>query len=217
MLILAISTSSNTCSVSLLENEECIEELNIINQKTHSENLMPLIDKLFKKTNRLLEDVNLIACDNGPGSFTGIRIGVSTVKAIAEVMQIPVISVSSLEALSYNVNKENTNIVSLIDARNNQVYAGIFNYKHEIIEQYLADDIEKIKKILNNYKDFICVGDGFNTHKELFNQKEIYDDMIHSKNIGINAYHKYINGKLQTADEIKPMYLRRSQAERIKK
>lgn len=217
MLILAISTSSNTCSVSLLENEECIEELNIINQKTHSENLMPLIDKLFKKTNRLLEDVNLIACDNGPGSFTGIRIGVSTVKAIAEVMQIPVISVSSLEALSYNVNKENTNIVSLIDARNNQVYAGIFNYKHEIIEQYLADDIEKIKKILNNYKDFICVGDGFNTHKELFNQKEIYDDMIHSKNIGINAYHKYINGKLQTADEIKPMYLRRSQAERMKK
>lgn len=217
MLILAISTSSNTCSVSLLEDEECIKELNIINQKTHSENLMPLIDKLFKETKRLLEDVNLIACDNGPGSFTGIRIGVSTVKAIAEVMQIPVISVSSLEALSYNVNKESTNIVSLIDARNNQVYAGIFNNKHEIVEQYLADDIRAVKEKLNNYEDFICVGDGFNIHKELFNQKEVYDDIIHSKNIGVNAYHKYINGKIQTADEIKPMYLRKSQAERMKK
>lgn len=217
MLILAISTSSNTCSVALLEDDKCIEELNIINQKTHSENLMPLIDEIFKKTKKTLKDVKLIACDNGPGSFTGIRIGVATVKAMAEAMQIPVIAVSSLEALSYNVEKKNGCIISLIDARNNQVYAGIFNNNHEFVENYVADDIETIKNMIVTHTNITFVGDGYNVHKELFNQNESYDDIIHSKNIGISAYNKFINGQVQTADEIKPMYLRKSQAERMKK
>lgn len=217
MLILAISTSSNTCSVALLEDDKCIEELNIINQKTHSENLMSLIDEIFKKTKKTLKDVKLIACDNGPGSFTGIRIGVATVKAMAEAMQIPVIAVSSLEALSYNVEKKNGCIISLIDARNNQVYAGVFNNNHEIVENYIADDIETVKNVIVNHTNITLVGDGYNVHKELFNQSESYDDIIHSKNIGISAYNKFINGQVQTADEIKPMYLRKSQAERMKK
>lgn len=91
MITLAISTSSNNASVALLENDICIKELNIINEKTHSEKLMPLIDELFSKTRLTLSDVNLIACDNGPGSFTGLRIGIATVKALAEVKEIPVI------------------------------------------------------------------------------------------------------------------------------
>jgi len=91
MIILAISTSSNNASVALLENQNCIKELNIMNEKTHSEKLMPLIDELFTITGLSLSDVNLIACDNGPGSFTGIRIGIATVKALAEVKGIPVV------------------------------------------------------------------------------------------------------------------------------
>jgi len=91
MITLAISTSSNNASASLLENETCIKELNIMNEKTHSEKLMPLIDELFSITGLALSNVNLIACDNGPGSFTGLRIGIATVKALAEVQQIPVI------------------------------------------------------------------------------------------------------------------------------
>ena len=125
MLILAITTSSKTCSVALLEDSQILIELNIENEKTHSENLMPLIDKAFKETGKNVSDVNLISCDIGPGSFTGIRIGIATCKAIAEVNQIPICSSSSLEGLSYNVSS--TTICSLIDARNNQVYCGIFN------------------------------------------------------------------------------------------
>jgi len=217
MLILAISTSSNTCSVSLLEDDKCIQELNIINQRTHSENLMPLIDELFKTTKLSLKDVNLIACDNGPGSFTGIRIGISTVKAMAEAMQIPVISVSSLEALSYNATDSSKYIVSLIDARNNQVYCGIFNENHELVEEYMADDISNVMQKISTYNDSKYVGDGFEAHKEMFSQEEIYDNILHSKNIGISAYRKFKNGIKQTADEIQPMYLRKSQAERMKK
>lgn len=217
MLILSISTSSNTCSVSILEDENCIKELNIINQRTHSENLMPLIDTLFNETKLSLKDMNLIACDNGPGSFTGIRIGISTVKAMAEAIGIPVITCSSLEALSYNVDDESDYIVSLIDARNNQVYCGIFDRNHELVEEYIADDILSAMKIISKYENLIFVGDGFEAHKELIAQGKVYDNIIHSKNIGINAYKKIKNGIKQTADEIQPMYLRKSQAERMKK
>ena len=217
MLILAISTSSNTCSVSLLEDEKCIKELNIINERTHSENLLPLIDKLFQETKLSLKDVNLIACDNGPGSFTGIRIGVSTVKAMAETMHIPTVEVSSLEALSYNVNDVSKYIITLIDAKNNQVYCGIFNQNHELQEEYIADDIFNVFKIASKYENTIYVGDGFEAHKELFKQVQVYDSIVHSKNIGIGAYIKFKKGINQTADEINPMYLRKSQAERMKK
>ena len=148
MIILAISTSSNNASVALLENDICIKELNIINEKTHSEKLMPLIDELFTITGFSLSDVSLIACDNGPGSFTGLRIGIATTKALAEVKNIPVIGLSSLDALSYNV-PQSKYICSLIDARNNQVYCAIFDKEHNLISDYMADDINNLLSILD--------------------------------------------------------------------
>ena len=85
MKILAIDTSSDICGVALLEDAILIDDNSLKNGKTHSENLMPLIDEILKRNKISLGDINLIACVVGPGSFTGIRIGVSTVKAIAEV------------------------------------------------------------------------------------------------------------------------------------
>lgn len=213
MLTLAISTSSKICSVALLEDNQPIKELNIDNLKTHSENLVPLIDELFTSTGKKFSDLNLIGCDVGPGSFTGIRIGISTIKAIAEVNEIPVVPCTSLEALSYNTNSKL--ICSLIDARNNQVYCGIFNNKHELIMDYMADDINII--INNLPKDDISfVGDGAILHKNLLKGVFLEDNNIHGTNIGICAYNKFKKGIYDTADTIVPMYLRKSQAERMK-
>ncbi len=214
MLILAISTSSKICSVALLEDDLVIKELNIENQKTHSENLLPLIDELFISANKNISELGLIACDNGPGSFTGIRIGISTVKAIAEVNQIPVVSCSSLKALSYNSNS--TTICSLIDARNNQVYCGIFNNTHHLLEEYLADDINIIVKNLSKYVDVSFVGDGAILHKNLLTGTITSDNNIHAGNVGICGFNKFQNDLLETADSITPMYLRKSQAERMR-
>ena len=152
MLILGISTSSNIASVALSKDAECIKELNINNNKTHSETLLPLINELLSETNIKLQDINLIACDNGPGSFTGIRIGISTVKAIAESLNIPVIAVSSLEGLAYNIHDSEC-ICSLIDARNNQVYAGIFDDMHNPLEEYMADDINNVLEQIKKYNN----------------------------------------------------------------
>lgn len=212
MKILAISTSSNTASVALLEDDKCIQELNICNERTHSEKLMPLIDELLKNNDITLSDIGLIACDNGPGSFTGIRIGVATVKALAEAKAIPVVSCSSLEGLAYNVSGYDY-ICSLIDARNNQVYGAIFDKDYNLISDYYADDINTLLPIFNNYENIAYVGDG----SKYVNISNDFENTIHSKNIGICGYKKYLQGLATNADNLSVLYLRKSQAERMRK
>lgn len=211
MKILALSTSSNICSVALLENEKCIQELNICNEKTHSEKLMPLIDELLNNNNITLDDIGLIACDNGPGSFTGIRIGVSTVKALAEVKQIPIVPCSSLEGLAFNVTGFDY-ICSLIDARNNQVYCAIYDKNYTQISDYFADDINNLLSFFDKYENLGFVGDG----TKYVNISANFDNTIHSSNIGICGYRKYMQGLSITPDSLNVLYLRKSQAERMR-
>ena len=212
MKILAVSTSSNNCSVALLEDDKCIKELNICNEKTHSEKFLPLIDELLSDTGTSLSDIKLIAVDNGPGSFTGIRIGIATIKAIAEFRNIPVVACSSLEGLAYNVQNADY-ICSLIDARNNQVYSAIFDKDYNLISDYFADDINNLLPIFNKYENLAFVGDG----SKYVNISTDFDNTIHSKNIGICGYKKFIEGNVSGADDLSVMYLRPSQAERLKK
>lgn len=212
MKILAIDTTSKICSVALLEDEKIIDEINLDSGLTHSENLMPLVKKILEKNEVQLKEINLIGVDVGPGSFTGIRIGVASIKAMAEVWNIPVASITSLETLARSVETNNP-IVSLIDARNNQVYMGIFDNKYNKVEEYLADDIniaiEKIKK----YETISIVGDGSIIHKELLlqNIKNIdfsENNEQYARNVGKMAYKKYLENDLKNADTVIPIYLR---------
>lgn len=221
MKILAIDTSSKICSVAILENDEVIDELNLDDGKTHSENLMPLVDEILKKNKIDIKQIEMLACCVGPGSFTGIRIGVASVKPIAEVLKIKLASVTSLETLARNVQNEDT-IVSLIDARNNQVYAGIFDSNYNQKEEYIADDINVVIDILRKYENITVVGDGAILHKDLLsenleNTKFAEENIQSASNVGKIGYKKMQENKLLTADEIIPIYLRKSQAERLKK
>lgn len=212
MKILAIDTTSKICSVALLEDENVLDEINLDSGLTHSENLMPLVKEILEKNKIELKDINLIGVDVGPGSFTGIRIGVASVKAMAEVWSISVASITSLETLARNVETQNT-IVSLIDARNNQVYMGIFDNNYNKIEEYLADDIniaiEKIKK----YETINIIGDGSVLHKDLLvqNIKNIQFSDIneqYARNVGKMSYKKFLENDLKNADTVIPVYLR---------
>ena len=214
MKLLSIDTSSDVCSVAILEDDKLIKELNITDSKTHSENLMPLVDKLFNEAEMKLSDMQAIACSIGPGSFTGIRIGIATVKAMAEVFNLPIIGVTSLETLAELGN--NDTIVSLIDARNNQVYCGIFGNG-----EYLAADIHEIIEKLKKYQNIQFIGNGAILHKELL-EAELKNISFSSQNVqsayslGKCAYRKLQNGEVKNADTILPLYLRPSQAERMK-
>lgn len=220
MKILSITTSSSVCSVSILNDYNIIKELNLNNAKTHSENLMPLISQILSETSISLDNIDCISCDIGPGSFTGIRIGISSVKAMAEAKKIKIIPVTSLQALSYNINIESGYICSLIDARNDNVYCGIFDKNHNLINNYIADHIDNVIKSLPTGNIYF-VGDGSCIHKEkLINKfKELAhfaeNNLLSSANLGICAYNNTSSQSFLTPDELVPLYLRKSQAERM--
>lgn len=227
MKILSVDTSSSVCAVAILENDEVIKENILDNGKTHSENFMSLLDETLKETKVTLDDIDLIACCVGPGSFTGIRIGIASIKAIAEIKQIPIVSVTSLESLIYNVEKvDNEVIISLIDARNNQVYAGIFDKEYKKIQDYLAEDINEVLEKISSYNDFVFVGDGVVAHKDLILEKldgkniRFLEENLNKQNatsLGKCAYRKFLEKEnIESADTLRPVYLRKSQAERMK-
>ncbi len=126
MKILAMDTSSKNASVAILEDEKTLIELNNAEEKTHSQKLMPMINEAFQKTNLSLDDIQLLSCSLGPGSFTGVRIGIATSKAFADGKNIPCVGVTSLEGLAYNLNQEGY-ICSLLNANHDNVYAGLFH------------------------------------------------------------------------------------------
>ncbi len=181
MKILSIDTSSKICSVSILNDDDLIIEKHLDDEKTHSQKLMPLIDQVLKECLINLKDIDVLACCIGPGSFTGIRIGVATVKAFCDVNHTPIVGVNSLESLAYNVlnsnfNKNNNIVCSMIDAKNNNVYCGIFkqdNNNFIALEDLYAKNINEVLEILSKYskKEILFVGDGAVNYKYSILQK----------------------------------------------
>lgn len=215
MKTLCVDTSSDICSVCVMQDENVLELKELKNGKTHSENLMPLIKETLGKIK--LDEIDAIACCVGPGSFTGIRIGIAAIKAIAEVKKIPVIGVTSLESLSYNEEFDGI-ICTMIDARNNQVYAGIFK-NHELIGDYIADDINTVLDLISENEKILFIGNGVLIHKEnilhKFGAKANFTEKNEQTSISVGKCACKKN-KYDNADTILPLYLRRSQAERMK-
>ena len=154
-----------------------------------------------------------------PGSFTGIRIGIASIKAMAEVHNIPIAEVTSLEILARNDETEK-NKIALIDARNDQVYAGVFDKEYNLLEEYMADDINKVFEKMSKYAGAVCIGDGAILHKEMLSKIEGISFLDNNKQSAFRAgqigYKKYLENNLKNADTVKPIYLRKSQAERMK-
>ncbi len=219
MKILSIDTASNICTVAILENQTCIKEIIVNDARNHSEKIMPIIQQIFEETNLSLDNIDLIVCDKGPGSFTGIRIGVGTVLAFKDSREINCIGVSSLEALVYNV-KQNGLICSLIDARNDNVYYGLFKSEDNQYKQISELDFKNINEVIDILKSennkIYFVGDGALANQEVL-QNSIKNCEFSDKNdlssysLGIAGYNKFINNELT---DVMPLYLRKSQAER---
>lgn len=226
--ILSLDTSSNICSVCILEDTTVILEKHIEDEKTHSQKLMPLIDEILSESKLALSDFDLFVCCTGPGSFTGVRIGVSTVKAFHDVTDIPIASVSSLESLAYNTIQDTPSIVcSILDAKNDNVYYGIFEKKENTfvpLEELGAKNINDMISTLEAYHSspILLVGDGAKKHLSLltqvFSNATLAEDIKHKQSaisIGIAGFYHYKKGDFSTdSNAISPLYLRKSQAER---
>lgn len=222
MKILSVATSSSICAAAVLEDTKVLKESILNNGYTHSVNLMPMIQELLLSLNITLNDIELIVCDKGPGSFTGIRIGVATAKAFSDSLNINAIGISSLEALAYNV-KEPGVICTLIDAKHNNVYDGVFeNTGKEIVlkRAFNSDNIFELVEELKKLEGKITfIGDGaINYQKEIMEilpkSEFVQNNDLSAYNLGLAGLSHFIDNK---KEDLLPLYLRRPQAELDKK
>lgn len=238
MKVLAVDTSSKYASVAVIEDGRIIKELFEESEREHSETLMPMIKNILDEVNLKLEDFDLYACGVGPGSFTGIRIGIATIKAFSDAYNIPLVGINSLEAQAYcavikNENKD-CKILSMIDAKNENAYTAVYRmhdgnfsvYKNPGVLE-ITDSIEYI-----NFEDLVfVVGDVPLEKIEILMQVKISKEIAQAKNvngyyeyiekpkslasmIGIASINKYKRKIYGNSSTISPMYLRKPQAER---
>lgn len=225
MKILAIDTSSNVAAAAVTCDGKLIGEYILNHKKTHSQKIMPMIDELMKSAELDVSDIDLFAAVTGPGSFTGLRIGVAAVKAFAQVTKKPVAAVNTLEGLAYNLPFCPHIIVPMMDARRRDVYAAAYSFCG-VVEQIISpcavsvdECVEKIKS-LGNIAVFL--GDGAYLHKE-FIMSELGDKALfapvsvseqRASSVAACAEDKYKRGEVLIYSELEPYYIRKSQAER---
>ena len=195
MKILAVDTSAVCASVAVTENSKILSECSINSGLTHSRTLMPMIDSALKNAEIDLADIDLFACSAGPGSFTGVRIGVAAIKGLCDATNKKCVPVSTLEALAYNLTGMNCTAVSVMDARCNQVYCGIFRVDGDCVERLTEDmalQIDSLGEMLTEYENVVFVGDGARLcHEKLgysvAGKGNIYQRGIFSSEAGIGT------------------------------
>ncbi len=225
MKVLAIDTSTVMASCALLDEENLLGEFSLNQNMSHSENLVPMVKTLLENLNLKVSDIDLYGVALGPGSFTGLRIGIATVKAFAHVYNKPIVGVSTLEGLAFNVRASGV-IVPMIDARKNRVYTGIYKwedgYLNNIEEPTVMEIDELLEHLKENYDNIIVNGNGIYIHREKIKDKlgdrvefaPFIQNTCRAASIGELALLKREEGKLESYFSLVPEYIRQSQAQR---
>ncbi len=226
MNILAIDSSGLAASAAVLSDDTIKAEFSVCNKLTHSETLMPMIDEVIKASGLMLSDMDAIAVTEGPGSFTGLRIGSATAKGLAEAIDKPVIGVPTVDALAQNMAGFDGNIVPLMDARRNETYTGIYTFKKDELailrEQCAVPLADILEDAVQRNERTVFLGDGVRVFEEQIR------DYCHipytfapaslrlqrASSVAVLAERYYERGQYKDAAEYSPIYLRVSQAER---
>ena len=222
MVILGIDSSATAASASILKDSKILSEVFSDTGLTHSQTLLPMIDNCIKIAGIKLDDIDVIAVANGPGSFTGVRIGIATVKGISFTNDIPCAEISTLECMAYNVANFDGLICSVMDARCNQVYTAFFENHDCCKVNRLSDDVamsidELGEKIIELNKKVIFVGDGAELCYEKLKDKisELYITPHHirkqrASGVALAALRK----ESKSSRDISVNYIRLPQAQR---
>ena len=222
MLILALESSAKAASAALMEDESLIAQYSQCSGLTHSRTLLPMVEDMLKNTEKKIADVDLIAVAHGPGSFTGIRIGVSTVKGLAWASDKKCVGVSTLEAMAWHGVSAGGLICPVMDARRSQVYNALFETDGDGRPVRLTEDrAVSLAELAGELKDYECapllVGDGAKLTYDYLTNEGIACRMAPANllyqsawGVGMAALGK----EAGSADDLLPVYLRLSQAER---
>ena len=225
MRILAIESSSLVASVAIVEDGVTMAEYTANFKKTHSQTLLPMIDAMVDLLGVDLATIDAIAVSGGPGSFTGLRIGSATAKGLGLALNKPLIHVPTLDGTAYNLYGAKGLICSIMDARRNQVYTGIYRFEKDfevVMEQDAMDMGELIDKLNEMGERVIFLGDGVPVHEKLIAERMTvpYDfapanvNRQRAASVAALGAVYFAEGKIETAADHGPDYLRKSQAER---
>ncbi len=221
MLVLAIDTSTRVGGIAIVNEKGVISEIRLNVSIEYSERLLPEIDHLLKLSGISINDIELFAISKGPGSFTGLRVGMSTVKGLAFATGRPVVTVSTLEALAWNIPFAQFPVCPVIDARKGEVFTALFRWNKDHPLRLMDDSVINRTKLKNVIKDitgderFILIGDG----TRFYMNEEEFIIAPPERNIPSPACVGFIGLRLaekcvfENLIEIIPAYLRRSQAE----
>ena len=223
MLTAALDSTAVTASAAVadIDGDGKIKTYSLFtvkNRMTHSETLLPMLDSAIKQYGASINDIELFAVSAGPGSFTGVRIGVATVKGLATPYNVPCAGVSTLEALACNLPEGR--VCALMDARRNQYYAALFKDGKRITNDE-ALSAEEVYALINDGNETLICGDGALTFKA--NNCPLDEKIIvappaccdqNALSVALCGYRAFRNGYAVGAAELKPVYLRMPQAER---
>ncbi|MEJ6466033.1 tRNA (adenosine(37)-N6)-threonylcarbamoyltransferase complex dimerization subunit type 1 TsaB [Fusobacterium ulcerans] len=223
MLILAIDTATKIGSVALYEDKTgIIGEINLYVKVNHSNVIMKAVDSLFDLSGYTIKDVDKIAVTTGPGSFTGIRIGVAIAKGLAYSLKKPIIGINELDVLAETGEEREGLIVPLIDARKERVYYSQYKYENRKLvrkEKYKDGELRDILEKLKGEK-VVFIGDGAIVNQELIKEIMGEDNIVFSKVNSIPRAAMAAQMALHHEDDniytLEPFYLNKSQAEREK-
>lgn len=225
MRILGIESSSLVASVAVVTDDVMTAEYTVNFKKTHSQTLLPMIDEVVNMLGIELDSVDAIAVSGGPGSFTGLRIGSATAKGLGFAMKKPLVQVPTVDAMAYNLFESDLLICPIMDARRNQVYTGLYRCKEDlkVVKAQCAMDMgELVRELDERGETVVFLGDGVPVYRPLIGEMMKTPHLfapahMNRQRAGAVAAlgAKYlVEGKVVTAEEFKPDYLRKSQAER---
>jgi tRNA threonylcarbamoyladenosine biosynthesis protein TsaB len=219
MNILAIDTSTKRLCLGLINNQYKILEYNLDSGIRHTELLLPTMKKALRRLRVSLDDIDCFAIGLGPGSFTGLRIGLATIKGFVQARRVPVIGLSSLDVLAINALSENSKIISpVIDAKRNLVYTAWYevglNKRLRRRSPYLLISIEELLKKLRAYKSVTFLGDGLRIYQQGLRQRRkdsvfLKEDTWYPRagNLIKLALDSVSRGRFQDIRRMKPIYL----------
>ncbi|WP_298839212.1 tRNA (adenosine(37)-N6)-threonylcarbamoyltransferase complex dimerization subunit type 1 TsaB [Clostridium sp.] len=225
MKILSLDTATQSATCAILDDSKILGEITFNYKKQHSQILMPIIDELFKNTQMSIDDIDAFVASKGPGSFTGLRIGMATIKGLSQGSNKPFVTVSTLDSLAYNLAYTDGIICPILDALRDNVYTALYTFKDCELNR-ISDYINiSVDELVNMLKDKDCnisfVGDGTIKFKEklLANLPKVsfapdHLNLAKASSLGELGLKLLNNGTFDDIYASVPIYLRKPQAER---
>ena len=225
LIILGIETASLVSSVALIDSDRLLAELTIETRKTHSEQLVPHLEKLLQLAEIDKEKLTGIAVSNGPGSFTGLRIGLATAKAMSYSLKIPIIGVSTLLGMAYNIQAEEALLRPLMDAQKGNFYTGLYEIKKGkicVLEEENIRSAEEILDLAQANSRMMLLGEGVKMLRDEILERNLLAQvapphlrMPRAASIAYGALERFQNEDYDNVMDLVPNYIRRSEAEEL--